>query len=64
MCHFMILQIDNAILFCDIGGMKMVIQSLNHSSADMRSISSSLLATALQKYGSFFLSPKQLSNPI
>nr|XP_022288691.1 nucleotide exchange factor SIL1-like isoform X1 [Crassostrea virginica] len=41
-------QIDNAILFCDIGGMKMVIQSLNHSSADMRSISSSLLATALQ----------------
>nr|XP_022288692.1 nucleotide exchange factor SIL1-like isoform X2 [Crassostrea virginica] len=41
-------EIDNAILFCDIGGMKMVIQSLNHSSADMRSISSSLLATALQ----------------
>lgn len=41
-------QIDNAILFCDIGGMKLVIQSLNDSSAEMRSISSAILATSLQ----------------
>lgn len=46
----MFLQIDNAILFCDIGGMKLVIQSLNDSNAVMRSISSAILATSLQKY--------------
>lgn len=41
-------QIDNAILFCDTGGMKLVIQSLNDSSAETRSISSAILATSLQ----------------
>lgn len=60
----MFLQIDNAILFCDIGGMKLVVQSLNDSSAEMRSISSAILATSLQKYDciipfSMFLSFKK-----
>lgn len=41
-------QIDNAILFCDIGGMKLVIKNLNDSNAEMRSISSAILATSLQ----------------
>ncbi|XP_062572527.1 nucleotide exchange factor SIL1-like [Saccostrea cucullata] len=41
-------QIDNAILFCDIGGMKMVIKSLNDSDENVRSISASLLASSLQ----------------
>lgn len=47
---FFSLQIDNAILFCDIGGMKLVIKNLNDSNAEMRSISSAILATSLQKY--------------
>lgn len=56
-------QIDNAILFCDIGGMKLVIKNLNDSNAEMRSISSAILATSLQKYdlcnfSSMFLSLK------
>lgn len=53
----MFLQIDNAILFCDIGGMKLVIQSLNDSSAEMRSISSAILATSLQKYDCIIIIP-------
>lgn len=60
---FFSLQIDNAILFCDIGGMKLVIKNLNDSNAEMRSISSAILATSLQKYdlcnsSSMFLSSK------
>lgn len=60
---FFSLQIDNAILFCDIGGMKLVIKNLNDSNAEMRSISSAILATSLQKYdlcnsSSIFLSSK------
>ncbi|KAK3095048.1 hypothetical protein FSP39_009660 [Pinctada imbricata] len=41
-------QIDNAVLFCDMGGMPLILQTLNSSEASVRSMSAFVLGSALQ----------------
>jgi hypothetical protein len=45
-----IFQYDNAVLFCDLGGMPLLVKGLNDTDSSLRSLSAYVLGSAVQRY--------------
>ena len=45
-----IFQYDNAVLFCDLGGMPLLVKGLNDTDSSLRSLSAYALGSAVQRY--------------